>query len=788
MRLASAACAVLVLLVLPVGSSPIERPARHHRAVVRFEQAAGSALVTAPIASPWEFRLVGIAWRRSQHPEGSAALRTSLDGIRWTAWTELERQDNGPDLGSPEDRGIVATEPLWVGRSRFSQLRWTDGFPPAGLSLHVIDPGSDPPTPRASAIAAPTRPGIVSRSQWGADESIRTCCPRYAPTVDYAVVHHTVSSNSYSSDESSKVVRSIYEYHVKTNGWGDIGYHFLIDRFGRVFEGRAGGIREPVIGSHAEGFNTRSTGVALIGSFQSQAPSSAAMTTLRNLLAWKLDVHHVDPRSAMTVVSGGSRKHAAGTSVRVNAIAAHRDLQITTCPGDPVYASLPKLRTDVFATGLPKIFKPRVSPSVFSPNGDGTDDLLRTSATVTGGALWTVRVRSEDDVVVRSWTGTGNLDIRWDGLNATGQRAPHGLYEVELSASTANNSATPATLDAGLYRDPWGPWIRAGTENASSPRVAAGASRKFHLVARDPAGALRHWTWSTGVWAGGSRLGTSSDVAAQDGRFGLVTDRNGVVHAAIRRPSSNNLYHGRILSDGTFTGWSRIGGAGDRGSDIALTKDRSGAVHAMTVGMNGNLYANRFTTSWSGWKQVGAANDKGRQPVLATGRGGDILAVVLSSTNRPYANKLDPNKGWRSRWSPVGDARGTEPAVAAVDEGFIIVMRGVETPNVLQTTGSLGRWAAWGFVGSTSDSGYEPAVLDVAGDVVLVVRGKTSSRLYANVRAPAGTWRGWDEAGDSLQQGARPTLANASSLVMLGAEVPGGAPATVLGRPPLRPR
>ena len=789
-RLAVGLCTVLVVGALPVASPPARSGTRHGRLSLELRRLNGDAWLSAPATSRWEFGMVGISWRRDDAPieigtSFAASLRTSLDSRRWTRWQSLELQDNGPDRGSVEDAGIAATEPMWVGRARFAQLSWRTGRPPKSLALHVIDPGDDPATPRASAAAAPARPGIISRAQWGADESVRRCCPRFAPSVDFAVVHHTVSSNSYSQEEAAKVVRSIYDYHVKVNNWGDIGYHFLIDRFGRVYEGRAGGITQPVIGSHAEGFNTRSTGVALIGSYQSQAPPSAAMTALRNLLAWKLDVHHVDPRSSTTVVSGGSRRYSAGTNVRVNAIATHRDLQVTSCPGDPVIAAIPKLRSDVYATGLPKIFRPTLSPAVFTPNGDGRSDTLRVTATASEGASWQVRIRSGSNVL-RTWSGTGNADVRWNGLDANGQQAPHGRYTVAITATKNGKSATPSEMIAGLYRDPWGAWMRATELDSSTlPQVAPGSSSTYHLLARDSVGALRHWRWSGGVWSAGNRLGTSESA---EGRFGVVTTPDGIVHAVMRGQNSN-FYHGRILRDGSFTGWTRIGDAGSRGSDVAIAADRSGVVHALVVGMNGNIYSNRYNGSWSTWKRVGSSDDKGTQPVLATGRGGDIIAVMVAGSSTVFANKLDPGRGWQSRWTSVGRSPGSgnEPAVALVDEGFVVVVRGSGTPNIWQSTGTIGHWSSWSRVGSSSDTGYEPAVINVLGDVVLVIRGRSSNRLYANVRAPDGGWRGWNKAGDTLQQGAHPALTTSHGEVMIAAEVPGGPPATLLGRPPLRP-
>ena len=132
-----------------------------------------------------------------------------------------------------------------------------------------------------------------------------------------AFVHHTASGNSYSRSQAPAVVRAIYYYHVKGAGFNDLGYNFLIDRFGTVYEGRYGGVSEGVVGAHTLGFNTSSTGVALMGTFTSSPPPSAALTSLKKLLAWKLDVHHVDPTASARMTCRASEKYNAGQVVKL---------------------------------------------------------------------------------------------------------------------------------------------------------------------------------------------------------------------------------------------------------------------------------------------------------------------------------------------------------------------------------------------------------------------------------------------------------------------------------------
>ena len=127
---------------------------------------------------------------------------------------------------------------------------------------------------RAKAVAQPT---IYSRAQWGADESIRDKSSLRYGTISAGFVHHTVNANDYTEDQVPAIIRSIYAYHVKSRGWSDIGYNFLVDRFGQIFEGRAGGVAEPIVGAQAVGWNSVSTGIAIIGTFEQTAPPEAAL-------------------------------------------------------------------------------------------------------------------------------------------------------------------------------------------------------------------------------------------------------------------------------------------------------------------------------------------------------------------------------------------------------------------------------------------------------------------------------------------------------------------------------
>ncbi|EUA68293.1 N-acetylmuramoyl-L-alanine amidase family protein [Mycobacterium xenopi 4042] len=139
----------------------------------------------------------------------------------------------------------------------------------------------------------------------GADESIRCGNTMYDNGIHAAIVHHTAGSNDYAPEDSAEIVRAIYAYHTQTLGWCDIAYNALVDKYGQVFEGRAGGITKAVEGSHTGGFNRGTWGVAMIGDFNDVPPTSIQLRTVGRLIGWRLGLDRVNPKGAATLASAG---------------------------------------------------------------------------------------------------------------------------------------------------------------------------------------------------------------------------------------------------------------------------------------------------------------------------------------------------------------------------------------------------------------------------------------------------------------------------------------------------
>ena len=200
------------------------------------------------------FDLVGLHWKG----DGAVTFRTRSVKGRWSPWREAAPEEDRPDARNHElrARGWNLGSPYWTGASNRIQVR-TYGNVPRVRAYYVSSPARKSPLRRTSIAGSPL---ILSRASWGADERIRRRRkPDYADSVRFAVVHHTAGSNSYTRAQSASIVRGIERYHVLANGWDDIGYNFLVDKYGQIFEGRWGGVDKNVVGAHAQGFNNGSS-------------------------------------------------------------------------------------------------------------------------------------------------------------------------------------------------------------------------------------------------------------------------------------------------------------------------------------------------------------------------------------------------------------------------------------------------------------------------------------------------------------------------------------------------
>lgn len=303
-----------------------------------------AGVYTSPVFAPGGVFSMA-AWRwDAEIPAGATLglwIRTSADGKDWSDWREL----------SPDEDVRSATDD-WPGHMAYTQgarfIQFRLSFASAdGRTTPVVsavawtfaDTQPGPTVQEAMQMVIPQgegpgvqRPAIIPRRGWGADESLMTWEPKYVKPVKI-IIHHTATPNDPDQDPAA-TVRAVYYYHAVTRGWGDIGYNYLIDRFGNIYEGRKGG--EGVVGGHDYGFNEGSVGISLIGEFQSEPPTETMMNALARLVAWMCDRYGINPTDRNIF-----------RDLDLPNIAGHRETKSTTCPGDQVQSRLPALREQV---------------------------------------------------------------------------------------------------------------------------------------------------------------------------------------------------------------------------------------------------------------------------------------------------------------------------------------------------------------------------------------------------------------------------------------------------------
>ena len=312
--------------------------------------------------APGEFTMIGVSPERPT--DEPIFVRTRADGV-WTEWMEVEHSvDDGPDPGTAEERasradGAAASEPIWVGTADAFEVNLPDEARDADVVVvrteeraQVVSPAVEP---AGADIPGPT---ITSRASWGARAPKSS--PTYGSGVRLGVVHHSASANGYAAADVPAILRSLQAYHMDGQGWSDLGYNFVVDRFGRIWEGRAGGTDRAVVGAHAAGFNTNTVGVMVLGEYTNEVPSALAVDAAGEILGWRMFLDGVDPSGSVAFTSGGSNTVPAGVTRTYPRVIGHRDVGSTACPGNQLYGRLGEIRSiakgdydGFFSTAMP---------------------------------------------------------------------------------------------------------------------------------------------------------------------------------------------------------------------------------------------------------------------------------------------------------------------------------------------------------------------------------------------------------------------------------------------------
>lgn len=635
-----------------------------------------------------EFETLGVTWAAdSGESELAVVVRTRSAG-EWTDWQQLELLD-GPESAEGSAPGVRdGTEPMWVGRSDAVQARVEvlAGQVPQDLRVDLIDPGESAydgqvgAAPAATADAAASQPTIHSRAEWGADESIRKGSPSYMSEIKAGTLHHTAGRNGYSESEVPGIIRGDYAYHVKVRGWSDLGYNFVVDRFGRMWEGRAGGVDRAVQGAHTGGFNSDTFGVSVLGDYTktSTSSSSTLVDSLVRLFSWKLSLSNVDPGGSTTLTSagGGTSRYAAGEQVRLPVIFGHRDVGLTSCPGS-LYDHLGTIRSKAQAN---------VPVMLSNPTATWADTSVRVTSGLAPDASWRARVISDaTGAAISGVRGTGSTIDTTLALTSASTAVPSGDYHVLLEAWTASSTATPWRSPSHFVQRESG--IGAARLGDGSLVVARNSSSGGVEVSTAAAGGRV----DAPVSLGGAVLGAPSVVRQGDG-----------APAVLVRGADNNLYLKRRQPDGSWQrNWER-GPAGLGGRPSAVPAGSGAGLEVFARSTSGSV--TWFTRSPSGtWtsRTAGGAVAPGTGVGAARTADGSIHLAVHGTDHKGWASRYAGGR-WAARWTPLGGVlQGDVEAAAVTATGIVVVGQGTDTrPYSLVLAEGERTWEALSYSGT----------------------------------------------------------------------------------------
>lgn len=632
--------------------------------------APDESLLTASATSSG-FALLGVTWDAGSSAPGTEVEVRTRTGDVWSGWQEVEVETEDASAGAEETADDVrelrdGTDPWVVGRVDEIQvaLRAPDGAMPTGARLVVIDPGEtvSRPAPMGAAEVAQTafaagadvepraaasvvgretssavlfspqaqelaaaavgaQPQVYSRAQWGADESL-VQNPPVVGQVKGAVVHHTAGNNGYAAADVPAILRGIYSYHVLSRGWPDIGYNFLVDRFGRIWEGRAGGIDRAIVGAHAAGVNSQTFGISVMGNYDVTGASAESMNAVAQLLAWKLALHGVRP-NATFVLNGVVRPTVLG----------HRDVGQTACPGRYIYPRLAELRQS--ATAWQGELKDR-SLSRDLNGVAGSDLLLRTpqgiSIATAGSAGF-----GASRVVSSGWSGARTIapgDWNADGVPDLMVKDAAGILWLRAGTS-AGGFGSPTRIGNGwngldLVVGGGHDWDGDGRPDLLARGAGDGSLWLYPSNGSGGFGAARR------IGNGWSSFGLLTMIGnLNDGRPALVArGPDGVLYAYIG--DGRGGFAGSPVRMGA--GWgamTALVGTGDitgDGTGDLVARDSSGRLWRYPgTGLGGVTDGTQIGNGWSGFTAILSAGKKsGGQDLLAFTTDGKLMVY-------PYA-------------------------------------------------------------------------------------------------------------------------------------------------------
>nr|WP_211283762.1 N-acetylmuramoyl-L-alanine amidase [Streptomyces antibioticus] len=554
-------------------------------------------------------------------------------------------------------------------------------------------PTSTVPAPRPSTVV---KPPVITQAEWGASTDYDGT-PGYGAEIKAAVIHHTGmdSDNTLSCAESRARMRSIQQEHF-ARGYYDIGYNFVVDKCGQIFEGRSGGMDLPVIGAHDIGFNTNTVGISYIGNYESAKPSKAALDAIARIVAWKFGMYGIDPTGKVTLVSGSDagvdgNKVAKGTSITLPRVFGHRDTNATACPGANLYSKLSRIAALAKTPGISHAL------ATSDYNRDGVTDLVAgvpkanavkiVPGSVNGPvtAAKVTLTQSSPGVPGSSESGDAfGTSTAWGDVNGDGY--------ADLAIGAPGEDDTSGNADRGQVTVMYGPALDTGFSYTTSGVTAAGAKLGSAVTVGDFNGDGKADVFAAGAGKGGT---WNARLTGGKTSYGTLTTATGSV----------------AYLDAATGDFNRDGYA-----DVALNYRDTGGIGRVV----------RFAGSATGLAKAGVISVKGGRSIAAgdvNGNGYDDIVI-----GQPVASESGGRPGGQITMVPGTSTGFTTTGMTTIHQDTSGVPGGDESGDAFGSSVSVGDYDADGYADALAGAPGEDLVRDGvnrtnAGNAILVKGG-----------------------------------------------------------------
>ncbi|MFG3100422.1 FG-GAP-like repeat-containing protein [Streptomyces sp. NPDC048182] len=549
------------------------------------------------------------------------------------------------------------------------------------------------PAPRPSTVV---KPPIITQAQWGASTDYDGT-PGYGTTIKAAVIHHTGTDgdNTLSCSESRARLRSIQQEHF-ARGYYDIGYNFLVDRCGQIFEGRSGGMDLPVVGAHDIGFNTDTVGISYLGNFETAKPSRAALDAIARVVAWKFGMYGIDPTGKVTMVSGSPKGQDGnlvdkGQSITLPRVFGHRDTNATACPGKNLYPKLSRIATLAKTPGISHalptsdLTRDGISDLVLGlPKANG---LRVVPGSKTGPLTSARKTITQDSAGVPGATETGD---EFGAATAWGDVNGDGYADLAVGAPGEDSEGT----DRGAVTVLFGPALTSGAWYTTTGVQAAGARLGSSVALGDFNGDGKADLFAAGTGQGGNYQVRLTDGATS---YGTLTTATGAV-----------AYLDSATGDFNRDGYT----------DVAVNYRDTGGVGRVV----------RFAGSKTGLTKAGVLSVKGGRSVASGDVNDDGLDDLV--IGQPVAKESGGKSGGQITMLLGSSAGFTTTGMRVIDQDTSGVPGGNESGDDFGTSVSVGDYNGDGYAdvlaGTPGEDVSSGGVNRVdAGSVLLVKGGST---------------------------------------------------------------